>query len=129
MKRTTLFAAAGIILFAALGFWSFRKTLTPYVPFEQAMRSPAVVQVAGTLVENTSDYTETDRTLRFTLREKDGTAIMPVAYNGVKPSNFEEATSIVAIGSWDGHAFQARQLLVKCPSKYQGTKTERAYGQ
>ncbi|HAR98944.1 MAG TPA: cytochrome c biogenesis protein CcmE [Syntrophus sp. (in: bacteria)] len=127
MKRTHLFALAGIVVFAALGFWSFRKTLTPYVPFEQAMRSPAVVQVAGTLVENTSAYTETDRTLRFTLRQKDGTAIMPVTYNGVKPSNFEEATSIVAIGAWDGTAFHARQLLVKCPSKYQDSGTERTY--
>lgn len=129
MKRGTLFAVAGIVLFAALGFWSFRKTLTPYVPFDAAMRTPAVVQVAGTLVPNSAAYTEADRTLRFTLKEKDGTAVMPVAYGGVKPSNFEEATSIVAIGAWDGKAFVARQLLVKCPSKYQGTKTERTYGQ
>lgn len=127
MKRSTIFAVVGITVFAALGIWSFRKTLTPYVPFDQAMRSSAVVQVAGTLVPDTSAYTEADRTLRFTLREKDGTAVMPVAYGGVKPSNFEEAISIVAIGAWDGKAFQARQLLVKCPSKYQGTKTERTY--
>jgi cytochrome c-type biogenesis protein CcmE len=127
MKRTALFAAAGLVVFAALGVWSFRKTLTPYVPFEQAMRSPATVQVAGTLVPDTSVYSEADRTLRFVLREKDGTATMPVDYSGVKPSNFEEATSIVAIGSWDGKTFHARQLLVKCPSKYQGMKTERTY--
>ena len=127
MKRGTLFAVAGILVFAALGFWSFRKTLTPYVPFDAAMRTPSVVQVAGTLEPDSTAYTEADRTLRFTLKEKDGTAIMRVAYTGVKPSNFEEATSIVAIGAWDGRAFQARQLLVKCPSKYQGTKTERTY--
>jgi len=127
MKRTTLFAVAGIVVFAVLGVWSFRKTLTPYVPFDQAMRTPSVVQVAGTLEPGTTAYTEADRTLRFTLKEKDGSAIMRVAYTGVKPSNFEEATSIVAIGAWDGKTFHARQLLVKCPSKYQGTKTERTY--
>ena len=45
---------------------------------------------------------------------------MPVMYEGVKPGNFEEATEIVAIGSYRDGAFHAEQLLVKCPSKYQG---------
>ena len=45
--------------------------------------------------------------------------VMPVIYRGVIPGNFDQATSIVAIGRYkDGH-FEAEQLLVKCPSKYQ----------
>jgi cytochrome c-type biogenesis protein CcmE len=45
---------------------------------------------------------------------------MTVHYSGVKPGNFEEAVQIVAIGSYQEGVFEAEQLLVKCPSKYQG---------
>ena len=47
-------------------------------------------------------------------------------YDGVKPANFEEAISIVAIGSWSAEASElhAEKLLVKCPSKYQGVEME-----
>ncbi|HKY61724.1 MAG TPA: cytochrome c maturation protein CcmE, partial [Gemmatimonadota bacterium] len=44
---------------------------------------------------------------------------LPVVYHGVKPANFEQATSVVAIGTYKGDQFVADQLLVKCPSKYQ----------
>ncbi len=52
---------------------------------------------------------------------------MRVRYKGLKPANFEEAISIVAIGRYDASASEmhADKLLVKCPSKYQGIdKTE-----
>ena len=45
---------------------------------------------------------------------------MKILYNGVKPGNFEQATEIVAIGQYQNGGFEADQLLVKCPSKYQG---------
>jgi len=45
---------------------------------------------------------------------------MSVLYSGIKPGNFEEATEIVAVGSYRDGSFYADQLLVKCPSKYQG---------
>jgi cytochrome c-type biogenesis protein CcmE len=50
---------------------------------------------------------------------------MRVRYHGLKPANFEEAISIVAIGRYDGSekVFVADKLLVKCPSKYQGIET------
>ena len=42
-----------------------------------------------------------------------------VVYKGVKPSNFEQATEVVAIGRFNNGIFEAEQLLVKCPSKYE----------
>jgi cytochrome c-type biogenesis protein CcmE len=44
-----------------------------------------------------------------------------VIYSQPKPSNFEQAVSIVAIGNYDVKTgnFIAESLLVKCPSKYQ----------
>jgi cytochrome c-type biogenesis protein CcmE len=49
---------------------------------------------------------------------------MQVVYDGVKPGNFEEAVQIVAIGRYQDDAFHAEQLLVKCPSKYQGLEDD-----
>jgi cytochrome c-type biogenesis protein CcmE len=37
----------------------------------------------------------------------------------VIPGNFDQAVSVVAIGKFAGDHFEATQLLVKCPSKYQ----------
>jgi cytochrome c-type biogenesis protein CcmE len=46
----------------------------------------------------------------------------------VKPANFEDAVSIVAIGRYENGVFAAEKLLVKCPSKYQGEEIEKQYG-
>jgi cytochrome c-type biogenesis protein CcmE len=53
---------------------------------------------------------------------------MTVHYNGVKPGNFEEAVQIVAVGTYHQGVFEAEQLLVKCPSKYQGIEEAGGYG-
>jgi cytochrome c-type biogenesis protein CcmE len=62
---------------------------------------------------------ETDHQyLSFRLKDENG-EVLPVEYKGVIPGNFDQATSIVAIGRYDNGTFAAEQLLVKCPSKYQ----------
>ncbi len=47
---------------------------------------------------------------------------MEVRYHGQKPDQFDQAHHIVAIGRYDGTAFQADKLLIKCPSKYEKEK-------
>jgi cytochrome c-type biogenesis protein CcmE len=112
-----------IVVFLAVGWSSFRKNLTPYVPFEEAMRRPGTVQIAGALVPSSSEIVEATHELRFTLTDEEGRT-MPVVYAGGKPGNFEEATQVVAIGSYRRDAFYAEKLLVKCPSKYQGVNED-----
>ena len=45
---------------------------------------------------------------------------MDVVYYGVVPGNFDQATSVLVRGKPEADGFVAEQLLVKCPSKYQG---------
>jgi cytochrome c-type biogenesis protein CcmE len=45
---------------------------------------------------------------------------MPVFFYGVVPGNFDQATSVVLKGKTTDGVFVADQMLVKCPSKYQG---------
>jgi cytochrome c-type biogenesis protein CcmE len=120
-QRRLWYAAGGILIvaFLAFGATSFKSNLTPYVSFDEARRGSGKVQVAGTLLADSTRYVEAEQHLSFGLVDDNGQT-MPVVYDGVKPGNFEEAIQIVAIGSWQGDRFHAEQLLVKCPSKYQG---------
>ncbi|MBZ0114308.1 MAG: cytochrome c maturation protein CcmE [Thermoanaerobaculia bacterium] len=126
-KRPTLYIFGTLLLLVFAGFAlnSFRETLTPYVSFEQAERQDRNLQIAGALVSDSSLYDSEREALMFTLSEEDSSATMRVRYHGLKPANFEDAISIVAIGHYDGgeKVFVADKLLVKCPSKYQGIET------
>lgn len=124
MKRRALYAIGAVLILAFAGFAlaSFKADLTPYVSYEQARSFERQVQVAGGLVQGSSAYDSERQSLLFTLHDEATGDTLRVRYHGVKPGNFEDAISIVAIGRYheaDGE-FGADKLLVKCPSKYQG---------
>lgn len=48
-----------------------------------------------------------------------------VVYNGTKPQDFERSEQIVVVGKMKGDEFLASQLLMKCPSKYNGNKQDK----
>lgn len=113
-----------VLAFLLYGATAFKSNLTPYVSFTEAMQSPSKVQVAGKLAHGSSAWHEDTKELVFTMLEDTTDEQMQVRYKGVKPANFEEAIQVVAIGAWNGTAFDADQLLVKCPSKYQGMDSD-----
>ncbi len=129
MTQKHLYMFGGVLLVAFAGFalTSFQQSLTPYVSYEQARAtSEGVVQVAGGLDQGSSRYDRDSESLLFTLQEPESGEKLAVRYQGLKPANFEEAISIVAIGRYDeaSEEFQADKLLVKCPSKYQGSEVK-----
>ena len=111
---------AVILLFGALAYGAgqFVTNLTPYVSFKEAKASKdRVFQVMGPL--DRSQPVEYNGRLNFTLKEEKTGETIPVRFNKSKPPTFDQATQITAIGTWNGEYFEARKLLVKCPSKYQ----------
>ena len=128
MKRRYyyLLGAALLLGFAGFSLASFTQSFTPYVSFADARAARRIVQVAGELDKGSSSYDGASSSLAFTLREPESRATIRVRYRGVKPANFEDAISVVAIGRYDAAANELRadKLLVKCPSKYQGLKPE-----
>jgi cytochrome c-type biogenesis protein CcmE len=129
-RMSYLFGAVLLLAFAGFSLASFRQTLTPYVSFSDAQKLERTVQVAGGLVKNSWSYDDAGKALHFTLRQTDGAGeTIRVRYNGVKPGNFEDAISIVAIGRFDAGSKElvANKLLVKCPSKYQGAEVTKTY--
>ncbi|HKB70560.1 MAG TPA: cytochrome c maturation protein CcmE [Thermoanaerobaculia bacterium] len=127
MKKGYIFAAILAVGFLVLGVTAFRTTLTPYVTFDVAMKTAGSVQVMGSLEKGSEKYDESSQELAFSIIDEHGRTL-PVVYRGIKPANFRDALSIVAIGRYQSGALHAEKLLVKCPSKYQGQETERQYG-
>ncbi len=119
MKPKYIIALIVVVVFLVFGAFSLKKSLTPYVSFAQAQKG-GTVQIIGKVVTGTDFYDTQTQKFAFTLTEEEGNRQMKVLYNGVKPGNFDQATEVVAIGQYQSGIFEADQLLVKCPSKYQG---------
>ncbi len=114
-----------IVLFVVWGAYSFMKTTIQYVSIEQARTSERVVQVMGEIDFDRVNYNTDERRLEFAIFDVEApnkaTAVrLPVVYYGVVPGNFEQASSVVLKGRSADGVFEANQMLVKCPSKYQG---------
>ena len=127
-KNYRYYLLGGVLLLAFAGFSlsSFKETLTPYVSYTQAREASRVVQVAGALEKGSSSYEDARDFLFFTIQDPKSHETLRVRYKGLKPANFEDAISIVAIGQYDegSKEFEANKLLVKCPSKYQGAEVK-----
>ena len=118
MNVKVLVALGLLVAAIAVGVTGFRKSMTPYISFAEARRSTGLVQVNGKLADKNYVLKREEQFLQFKLRDSRD-QVMPVIFRGVIPGNFDQAESVVAIGRYDGDHFEAEQLLVKCPSKYQ----------
>ena len=121
IQKSYLIGGVVVVLALAMAMYSFQSTLTSYVTVSEAKASNRPVQVAGIVVEGTDKYDLDSNNLLFTLRE-DGGDQMKVEYDGPRPGNFDNVTKVVAIGKYEPKkgVFLARELLVKCPTKYEG---------
>ena len=126
MKKGYWIAAVMTLAFVGFGLSAFQKTLTPYLSFDEAKKAKGVVQVMGALDKQSDRYDDKTEQLSFELIDPNGHR-MPVVYRGVRPGNFKDAISIVAIGRYQDGRIDAEKLLVKCPSKYQGAEVEKSY--
>ena len=125
MKAKYIIGGIIIIVFVIWGASAFLKTTIQYVPIETAMNSDKTVQVLGKIDFDKVGYNADESRLEFAVYDAEAadeaTATrMNVVYYGVVPGNFDQATSLVLKGKTDGDVFVADQMLVKCPSKYQG---------
>jgi len=125
MNYKKLIIIAIIIIFAGIALFSMKRALTPYVPFDEAMRSGEFVQVIGTL-DKTRPVEHHEGYYAFFLKDE-GSGAMRVRHQGITPYNFEHAEKIVALGSYDraAGAFVAEQVLVNCPSRYTKQRSAR----
>ena len=77
------------------------------------------VRVAGTVVDGSIVWDP--RALQLHFEMADGSGQLPVTYNGARPDMFLDGAELVIEGHLtpDG-VFEARTIILKCPSKYEG---------
>jgi cytochrome c-type biogenesis protein CcmE len=112
LKPLHMIGIAIIVLSIVLGYYGLSASMRPYTTsVAEAKTTSRGVQLAGFLGSK-GEYNDAGQ---FTF------LLITVVSNEPKPSNFEQAVSIVAIGQYDEQTgeFMAENLLVKCPSKYQ----------
>lgn len=126
MRAKYIIGGIIIVVFLIWGTSAFLKTTIQYVPLDEASRATRTVQVMGKIDFARVKYNAADTRLEFAVfdaeaRDTVNTPRYPVVYYGVVPGNFDQAKSVVLKGKpgSDG-VFVAEQMLVKCPSKYQG---------
>ncbi len=125
MKAKYIIGAVIIVVFLSWGASAFLKTTIQYVSLDEAERSTQTVQVMGKVDFSQVNYNTNESRLEFAVydpkaQDSVNAPRMKVMYYGVVPGNFDQAKSVVLKGKTSDGIFVADQMLVKCPSKYQG---------
>lgn len=118
MKPASWLLLILIVAGMALTVTAFMNNLSPYVKVSAALNGKKNVHVPLKPILETIHLDI--KTMTLTFEGKDETGTMKVIYPKGKPNNFEAASQVVVVGSYENGAFQAHEMLVKCPSKYQG---------
>ncbi len=113
-----------VVVFLVVGFMSFMDSKIEYVNFTEAQSRQRTVEVKGQWVKNKDSKFDVG-TNQFTFYMKDDNATeMKVVFDGAKPNNFEVAEAVVVKGKVKGDYFAAKDILTKCPSKYEAKGTD-----
>ena len=124
MKKTYLIALVMVIVAAALVL-NAGGEVAPYANFSEAAATGNSVKMVGTLVKDkpmTYDALEDPNKFTFWLEDQDGVEREVLLLKG-KPQDFEMSESIVLTGRMQDELFIAKDIQLKCPSKYKDEET------
>lgn len=121
MKKTHI---VGLVVVCVLlgGIFTSLMDSSSYADFEEAFGNPGdEYHVVGTLDRSAQivyNPSENPNLTRFTMLDEHGVKrVVHLAKS--KPQDFERSESVVVIGEAQGDVFHAKEILMKCPSKYQ----------
>lgn len=87
--------------------------------FTKVMSKDKTVKATGSWVKEKSyEVDKNNKTFSFYMVDASGIE-MKVVYEGAIPNNFESAVSVVVTGKYQNGYFHAKEILTKCPSKYE----------
>jgi cytochrome c-type biogenesis protein CcmE len=125
MKNKYIFGGFIIVVFLGIMIYLFTQSNIQYQDdFIQVMNTTKTVKATGSWIKTKSyEIDKKNKTFTFYMMDDKGNE-MKVVYDGTMPNNFETATSVVVTGKFDGGYFHARDILTKCPSKYENQKVQ-----
>ena len=120
MKNKYVFGGIIIAVFLLLMGYLFTQTNIEYIDdFNKVMASEKTIKATGSWVKEKSYQIDREnKTFSFVMSDDHGRQ-MKVIYEGAIPNNFESATSVVVTGKYEDGYFHAKDILTKCPSKYE----------
>jgi cytochrome c-type biogenesis protein CcmE len=121
--RLVIALSVAVVLAVFLLYTSFAGGATPSLRPSQLAAHDGTVSLAGMVVGTVSGDARGEG-MRFTLRDIDGAATVPVAYTGSVPDLFQVGRHVYLRGELKNGLFVAEpdSLVTKCPSKYAPTE-------
>jgi len=123
--RLVIALSVAAVLAVFLLYTSFAGGATPSLRPSQLQGHTDTVSLAGKVVGPVTGSARGEG-LRFTLRDIDGTATVPVVYRGSVPDLFRVGRHVFMKGKLVDGVFVAEpdSLVTKCPSKYAPKKSD-----
>jgi cytochrome c-type biogenesis protein CcmE len=117
--RLVVALTAALVLAGALVWTSFSGATEAKTPSQllHGVAPGQSYQVTGKVVPGSIVR---GRTLRFRVRDRDGTASVPVVYQGAVPDPFRDGREVIVSGRMRDGTFVGERdsLVTKCPSKF-----------
>jgi cytochrome c-type biogenesis protein CcmE len=122
--RLVIALSVAAMLAVFLLYTSFAGGATPSLRPSQLDGRTGEVSLAGMVVRH-SGSGRSEGGLRFTLRDIDGKATVPVVYTGSVPDLFDKGRHVYLRGELRKGVFVGKKdsLVTKCPSKYEPKKS------
>jgi cytochrome c-type biogenesis protein CcmE len=118
--RLVVALTAALLLASALVYTSFSASSEAVTPSRLATRADVgrSYQLTGKVVDGSVRDIPGGKTFR--VRDRDGTASVPVRYVGTVPDPFREGREVIVTVRKEGNAFVGERdsLVTKCPSKF-----------
>jgi len=127
------FIVGGLIVVLVIGyliFTSIQGSTAPYLTVTELRgRGPSVyernVRVTGVIQGESIDWNAQDLILKFEIADENDR--LPVIYKGLRPDMFQDGAQAVVEGRYtEEGTFEAHNLVLKCPSKYEEAATATA---
>ena len=126
-KRVLIPGLAVLLAMGYLGYVAFSGAAMYYLTVDELLARGAAaygedVRLSGKVLPDSVETDPATNTLRFSIADKKNTTgtSIPVVYSGVVPDAFKPDADVVLEGKLTtAGTFEADNLLVKCPSKYQ----------
>jgi cytochrome c-type biogenesis protein CcmE len=117
-----------VVAFTLLIFSGLKETAVYYYTISELRANKdrtagEGLRISGVVDPTSIEWNAEKISLKFVLVE--GADSLQVEYQGPKPDQLADAQQVVAEGHLDGSGiFQAKKILLKCPSKYETKKNQ-----
>lgn len=125
-NKKVKFIIGGVVIAIAIVYLIFTTTQSTAAYFltveELYDKGDAIygrnVRVSGKVLGDSIDFNSRDLVLQFEIADQSGKTL-PIVFNGPKPDQMRHDAEAIIEGKFDGNAFTAQELLLKCPSRYE----------